>query len=109
MTRTLFFGVIFLAALQINAGAQDEKQPGSDQAKSSDSSIARQGTTAVHTEKVDAAGEKIGQEVDRISEGASRYLGEWTNVELFSGITWLKMIICLFLVTLVILIERIVQ
>jgi len=107
--KILFFVIIFLAALQINAGAQDEKQSGSDQAKYTENPIAGQGKIAVHTEKVDTAGKKIGKEVDRISEGASRYLGKWTDVELFSGITWLKMIICLFLVTLVILIERIVQ
>jgi len=109
ITKILFFVLIFLTAFQINVAAQSEKQADSDQINSPEQSITGQGKIAAHTEKVDAAGKKIGQGVDRISEGVSRYLGKWANAELFSGITWLKMIICLFLITLVILIERIVQ
>jgi len=109
ITRILFFMLIFLTAFQINVCAQDEKQPVSDQANPTEHSFSRQGKIAVHTEKVEAAGKKIGQGVDRISEWASRHLGNWTNAELFSGITWLKMLVCLFLIALVILIERIVQ
>ncbi|MFO7558409.1 MAG: mechanosensitive ion channel family protein [Desulfobacterales bacterium] len=109
ITKLLLFVLIFLTALQINVAAQDEKNPDSAQADSSESSVARQGKTAIHTEKVDTAGERIGQGVDQIGEWASNHLGKWTNAELFYGITWLKMLICLFLITLVVLIERIVQ
>jgi len=109
ITKILFFVLIFLTAFQINVAAQSEKQPDSDQANSPEHSVAGKDKIAVHTVKVDAAGERIGQGVDRISEWASNHLGKWTNAELFYGITWLKMIICLFLITLVLLIERIVQ
>ena len=55
---------------------------------------------------VDKAGESIGKGLDRLSEKASSKFGKWIDAEVFADITWLKLFFCLFLIFLVVLIER---
>ncbi len=59
--------------------------------------------------KVDLAGEKVGQEIDHLTQQASSRIGGWINAKVFAGITWLKLILCLLLLFVVLLIERIVR
>lgn len=61
------------------------------------------------TAKVDQVGNKVGQKLDILSQQASRYIGSWINVKTFYGITWLKLILCLLMLFVVLLIERIVR
>jgi MscS family membrane protein len=60
-------------------------------------------------DKIDQVGEKVGQQIDGITQQASSRIGPWINAEVFSGISWFKLILCLFLLFLVLLIERIVR
>jgi MscS family membrane protein len=59
--------------------------------------------------KVDLAGEKVGQQMDNFTQQASSRIGGWINAKVFAGITWLKLILSLFLLFVVLLIERIVR
>jgi MscS family membrane protein len=59
--------------------------------------------------EIDQLGEKVGQQIDDITQQASSRIGPWINAKVFSGITWFKLILCLFLLFVVLLIERIVR
>ena len=59
--------------------------------------------------KVDLAGEKVGQQIDNLTQQASSRLGDWINAKVFAGITWIKLILSLLLLFVVLLIERIVR
>ena len=59
--------------------------------------------------KIDLAGEKVGQQIDNFTQQASSRIGGWINKKVFAGITWLKLILSLFLLFVVLLIERIVR
>ena len=47
--------------------------------------------------KVDQVGQKVGQQIDDITQQASSRIGSWINAKVFAGITWFKLIICLLL------------
>jgi len=66
-------------------------------------------TVHEQTAKVDQVGNKVGQKLDILSQQASRYIGSWINVKTFYGITWLKLILCLLMLFVALLIERIVR
>ena len=59
--------------------------------------------------KVEKVGENIGFQIDRFTQKAESYLGGWVNRTVVAGITWLKLIVCLLLLFLIALIERIVR
>jgi MscS family membrane protein len=59
--------------------------------------------------KVDLAGEKVGQQIDDLTQQASSRVGGWINAKVFAGITWIKLILSLLLLFVVLLIERIVR
>ena len=62
------------------------------------------------TEKaVDKAGEKIGKGIDKFSRSASLKFGKWIEIEVFAGITWLKLLFCLLLTFLVVIVERLLR
>ena len=60
----------------------------------------------IQTEGLDRAGEKVGVGIDFLSEKIAVFLGDWINIKVFAGITWIKLLFCLFLTFLVVLIER---
>jgi MscS family membrane protein len=59
--------------------------------------------------KFDLAGEKVGQQLDYFTSRASSRIGGWINAKVFAGISWLKLILSLFLLFVVLLIERITR
>lgn len=62
-----------------------------------------------HSEKLDQAGDKVGQQIDLFSEQASLRMGSWVNVKVIYGITWLKLIVCFLLLFIVLFVERVVR
>jgi MscS family membrane protein len=64
---------------------------------------------ATKIKAVDKAGESIGKGIDKFSRSASLKIGKWIEVEVFAGITWLKLLFCLFLTFLVVMIERLIR
>jgi MscS family membrane protein len=67
------------------------------------------GKLAKQPQKVDLAGEKVGQKIDNFTRKASSRIGGWINTEVFAGITWFKLTLSFFLLFIVLLIERIVR
>jgi len=66
----------------------------------------------IHTLKekaVDKAGERIGRQIDKFSRWASLKIGKWIEVEIFAGITWLKLLFCLLLTFLVVMVDRLIR
>lgn len=61
------------------------------------------------TEGIDKAGEKVGERIDRFSDMAARYLGEWVNQTALAGIPWLKLFVCLLLLLVVLILERLIR
>lgn len=61
------------------------------------------------TEKVTQAGKKVGDSINLAGNMAAKYMGAWVNAEFLFGITWLKSIACLFLLLLLLVIERLFQ
>ena len=60
-------------------------------------------------EMVDRVGEKVGHQIDDLTQKASSRIGAWINSKAFYGITWLKLILSFLLLFVVLLIERIVR
>ncbi|MGD9334532.1 MAG: mechanosensitive ion channel family protein [Desulfobacterales bacterium] len=58
---------------------------------------------------MDKAGENIGKGIDKFSRSASLKIGKWIEVDIFAGITWLKLLFCLFLIFLVVMFERLIR
>ena len=65
--------------------------------------------TPVPGKKIDKAGEKIGTGIEKFGEKASSHIGEWINTKAFAGITWLKLGVCLFLLFIVVIVERLLK
>ncbi len=61
------------------------------------------------SKKIDRAGEKIGQGIDKLTRQASSSIGNWINATVFAGITWFKLILSLLLLFAVLAVERIVR
>jgi MscS family membrane protein len=63
----------------------------------------------VKPKKLDQAGEKVGEGIDRFGKKAASQLGGWINAEVFAGITWMKLLFCLLLLFAVAVIERTIR
>ncbi len=63
----------------------------------------------IKTEKIDKAGEKISNRIDRIGQKIPPLLGKWLNTELLWTITWLELGFCASLLVLVLFFERLVH
>jgi len=63
----------------------------------------------IKVKAIDKAGESIGKGIDKLSHSASSKFGKWIEVEIFAGITWLKLLFCLFLTFLVVMVERLIR
>lgn len=70
---------------------------------------AKEKVAPVETEKLDVAGQKISQSIDIIGQKAANFFGSWINANLILGITWLKLLTCLFLIFLVVVCERLIR
>ncbi len=63
----------------------------------------------VSTEKIDEAGERVGKGIDRLSELAAGYLGDWINQTAVAGIRWIKLLVCFLLLLAVVIVERLLR
>lgn len=65
--------------------------------------------TPIPGKKIDKAGEKIETGIEKFGEKASSHIGEWINTKAFADITWLKLGVCLFLLFIVVIVERLLK
>ncbi|MCJ7539218.1 MAG: hypothetical protein MUO88_06075, partial [Desulfobacterales bacterium] len=119
----LYFSIIFWALSSGNpfakpaAKGESPKESVSTQtAQTSENKIdspqveaEKKDTHAPKEKAVDKAGERVGQQIDKFSRSASLKIGKWIEVEIFAGITWLKMLLCLLLTFLVVMVERLIR
>jgi MscS family membrane protein len=61
------------------------------------------------TGSIDKAAEKVGKGIERFSDVAARYLGDWVKHPTVVGISWIKLLVCLLLLLVVMIIERLVR
>jgi MscS family membrane protein len=66
-------------------------------------------TRTLKEKAVDKAGERIGKGIDKFGSSAALKIGKWIEVEIFAGITWLKLLFCLLLTFLVVMVERLIR
>ena len=59
--------------------------------------------------KLDQAGEEVGEQIDLFTQWASSHIGSWINTKVFAGISWIKLLLSLLLLFIVLMIERIVS
>jgi MscS family membrane protein len=92
-------------------GSQKEEAATSGESNTTADSTSDIATDKAHRDpkKVDLVGKKVGQQIDEITQQASSHIGSWINAEVFAGISWFKLILCLLLLFLVVLIERVVR
>lgn len=101
------------ATLWLNAPAQTvaqtAKQKEAHIATNHDVSSPKDEVASSEIKETDNAGETFGEEIERFSEKASLHVGSWINAKVFAGISWLKLGFCLFLVFLVVVVERVLR
>lgn len=68
-----------------------------------------EGHVPLQTETLDEAGEMLGKKIDEVSKDASKRWGKWITAKAFWGISWLKLIVCLVLIILVVVVDRVIQ
>ena len=101
--------VLFLIGIAANAFTQSSVLNTSKQEVKETIPRTDQEIAPIKTEKIDEIGEKVGDKVDRIGETASSYFGQWIDSQVFAGISWHKLLFCLFLIFFVVFIERTVN
>ena len=101
--------VLFLIGIAANAFTQSYVPNKSKQEEKEAIPRTDQEIAPIKTEEIDNVGEKVGDRVDRIGETAASYFGQWIDRPAFAGISWLKLLFCLFLIFFVVFIERTVN
>ena len=104
-----FYGLTWSQSLEPNL--QKDKIAAATENKATTESQSELTTKELPEEpkKVDQVGQKVGEQIDDITQQASARIGSWINTKVFAGITWFKLIICLLMLFLVLLFERVVR
>jgi MscS family membrane protein len=91
--------------------AEEVADPNSVASDPSDAPPAGEKRRAAPTQpgRLDKTGDILGRQVDDLAEKASGRLGGWVNIKLFSGITWLKLIVSLLMLFVVVVVERLAR
>ena len=109
----IIFSILFLYlpawAQQIESTPNKFEPAPSAETASNTKSDRPAGEMLKQPKKIDRAGEKIGQGIDKLTQKASPSIGSWINVTVFAGITWLKLILVLLLLFVVLVVERVVR
>ena len=109
----IIFGVFFMFALGlVLPGAlwgQTEKAGKDGTVKADASQPVAEAQKDLQPTKLDLAGEKIGDGIDRFGQKAASQFGGWINAEVLAGITWIKLLFCLLLLFVVAATERLMQ
>jgi len=94
----------------ISSGIYAAEPPGQENAAATDAvTIKTDPGGSAAAKKVFGAGEKLGTDIDILEDDISRIFGKWIDAEVFSGITYLKILVCFFLLLIVVVTERIIR
>jgi len=100
---------VFQLSNPYDAFSQSEKQVQGPGTAKVTSSATEHEATPVEKTVIDETGERMGKSIDQLGEKATSHMGSWVGVEVFAGISWLKLGICLLLLFAVILGERFIR
>ncbi len=109
------FLTLLLGLALPGAGRGQTEKPGKDvTVQKGEQPVSREASekespSLAKTKKLDRAGEKVSEGIDRFGEKAASQLGGWVNAEVVAGITWMKLLFCLLLLFVVVAVERLVQ
>jgi MscS family membrane protein len=101
--------LVSLCLLLPPAAAQDAAKPPATEganATGTDAAVPAEPIRPLDTESIDRAAEKVDKEIERFSDVAAQYLGDWVNHPALAGISWIKLLVCLLLLLAVMMIER---
>ena len=111
--QIIIFSVFFMFALGlVLPGAlwgQTEKAGKEGSVKADASQPVAEAKKDLQPTTLDRAGEKISDGIDHFGQKAASQFGGWVNTEVFAGITWIKLLFCLFLLFVVAVTERLTQ
>jgi len=65
--------------------------------------------SVVQTEKIDAAGERLGAGIEQLESLAARHLGKWIKARIIFDISWLRLLTCLVMIFVAVFVERILR
>ena len=90
----IFYGLTWSQSLEPNS--QKDKTATSTENKGTTGSQSGLTTKEIPKEpkRVDQVGQKVGEQIDDITQQASVRIGSWINAKVFAGITWFKLIVC---------------
>ncbi len=116
---SFFFWAMSSGYLLANPITKGKSQQESASIQTAPPTVDKKDSPQVHADKnqtptlkemaVDKAGQRIGKQIDKFSDAASLKLGKWIDTDIFSGITWLKLLFCLFLIFIVAMVERLIR
>lgn len=106
-----FLSLCFIAAVMLPGHVSAQSPYGIEATKqaAADQPEAVAPPQAVKQTAIDKAGESLGKSIDKLSRKASLKVGPWIEAEVFAGITWLKLLFCLFLCFVVVTTDRLLQ
>jgi MscS family membrane protein len=104
----VIFATFWLNA-PVRSFGQMDKQEEAPTTTSNDAPSPQDEVISSEMRKIDKVGETVGQGIERLSERASSHVGSWINAEVFAGISWLKLGFCMFLIFLVVVVERVLR
>ncbi|MGD9331524.1 MAG: mechanosensitive ion channel [Desulfobacterales bacterium] len=93
------------------AHAADALQPGDADlgAETENTALDKQLPYDIDNNRLDRAGETIGKKIEKIGDSAAAKVGRWVTTEVFFGIRWFKLLLCLAVVFGVLLLERVLR
>ncbi len=106
--------IVFLGGLvdPAMAVAQQSSLPASNQPAEENTpaeEVAAEPLRPVKTERIDEAGKKVGEGIEKFSDFAARYLGGWVKQNTLAGIPLIKLLFCFLLLLGVMVIERLLR
>jgi MscS family membrane protein len=94
------------------AAAQQSLLPGSNQPSGENTpaeEVPVEPLRPVKTERIDEAGKKVSEGLEKFSDFAARYLGGWVKQNTLAGIPLIKLLFCFLLLLVVMVIERLLR
>lgn len=107
--RVQVFLLVMVTLWLVSSGSGFAKEQNQGKTDSVTSSAPEKAVVHPEVRKIDEAGQKIGDGIDRMSQKAATQVGGWINKKVLAGISWLKLSVCLFFVFLVAIAERVLR
>lgn len=102
--------LVLLFTCTISSGILADETPKQENATATDTdTIKIDPEESAAAKRVFGAGEKLATDIDMLEKDISRIFGKWIDAEAFYGITYLKILVCFFLLLIVVITERVIR